>query len=417
LVVLALILALAPFFWKRLDLDFSRGIIIIVAAIAPLGLMVYKFPQFLPLAFLPFVPLCFLYKFPGWQFFLAALLFLVGILTSFFYAQLVGGRFAFGYWDLWVPATMLMGASVSSWLVLWPKGRKLYFKAYIVSNALLAVIVLIACLAVGGLESVLGSRLGTLIGLNPNIFAGILDVAFPVTFSMGVSRCSTREGKFMLAAGALDLLDLLLTQSRGSLLALFACGLLLVAFFCHRNPRFIGIVLLGGLLLAAPMTAYMVRIVGMKNPESSISNLGRIVLLQKVRKVLVDQHYAYGIGMDNFSQVKMDYGFTRWFDPKAQMSSHDIHLEFLLGWGLFGLIGWLFTLTVLTVSLFRQGARGDWLAMGGAMAVIAISVHGFVDSLLILPLYFVNICILFGALMAYPRPSLASKQDELITPS
>jgi len=371
------------------------------AAMAPLGLMVYKFPQILPLAFLPFVPLCFLCKFPGRPFYIAALLFLAGILTSFFYAQLFGGHFAFGYWDLWVPATMLMGASVSSWLAQRPKDREFYFKAYIVSNALLALVVLIVCLVVGGLGNILGSRLGTLIGLNPNIFAGILDVAFPVTFSMGISRRSTREGKLMLAAGGLDLLDLLLTQSRGSLLALIACSSLLVLFLCRKRRRLVVALVIGGLLMAVPMATFLAKKMALTNPESSISNLGRIVLLQKVRKVLADQHYAYGIGIDNFSQVKMDYGFTRWFDPKAQMSSHDIHLEFLLGWGIFGFAGWLFTLTALAVCLFRQGARGDWLAFGGGMAVVAIFIHGLVDSLLVLPLYFVNVCVLFGALMAY----------------
>lgn len=400
-VVATVLFCLLPLLWEWLKLDVSRSLLLLAASMAPLGLLIYKVPQYLPLAFLPFVPVCLARKSPGRTFFVAAVLFFMGVMVSFFYSQFVGGCFEFGYWDIWVPATMLLGASLYSCLSGNPNHRRFFFFSYASANALLASVVLVACLAASGLRWFFVNRLGVAIDLNPNILAGILDTAFPVTLGFGFAQHARRERIFLLVAAAIDLTALLLTQSRGSLLALIAGAVVAIFFLCRKKRTlilFIGVV---AIFLAVPIASLLANRMALTNPQSSISNLGRLVLLGKVKKVLAEQDYVYGIGMNHFSQVKMDFGFTRWFDPKAQMSSHNIHLEFLLGWGALGLAGWLFSLTTIAVCLFRQGARGDWLAFGGFMATVAIFIHGFVDSLLVLPLYFVNICVLFGALMAY----------------
>lgn len=267
-----------------------------------------------------------------------------------------------------------------------------------------------------GLAAVTGrlfvERLGLSGGINPNIVCSFLDFSLPLTMMLYFLSDRLRVRIPVLAAVALQLAVMVLAQTRGSVPGYVLTGLTFV-YLIRRQTLFLASIL----MTAAPFIA----LVGMKvvqrilrpDTNDSASNLGRLGLLQVAFEVLRQNSFVLGVGMDNFKKIKESFGFPRWFDQTMMMSSHNAHLEFWLGWGFPGLVGWLLLLGgAIWRCLVVYKRRRHPLALGLALALIGFSLHGLVESLVAAPPFLVVLSLVIG--MAYGiDPHEAHPDDQL----
>jgi hypothetical protein len=125
---------------------------------------------------------------------------------------------------------------------------------------------------------------------------------------------------------------------------------------------------------------------------------GRLVLW-RAALAMAFAHPLLGAGPDNFRLTYGRYAALRRADPRVH--SNDMYLEVLAGSGLLGaaLFGWLCWRAAGVVrSLARQPARGALGAYGpaAAAAVVAIALHGLVDSFLSFTATYVLMAIALG---------------------
>jgi O-antigen ligase len=138
---------------------------------------------------------------------------------------------------------------------------------------------------------------------------------------------------------------------------------------------------------------------------------GRFVLWSAVGQML-RAHPALGIGPDNFRLSYADYAKLPASDPR--MHSNNMYLELLAGSGLIGglvfvwLIAAIARLGIRAVRAAPPTARS--LAIGIGAALIAIAVHGLVDSFLSFAPMYVLFAITLGLAAACAR-GLESEGD------
>jgi hypothetical protein len=221
-------------------------------------------------------------------------------------------------------------------------------------------------------------RLGTSINVNSNFITCYLDMALPCAFFTAFfeKRSLAKKAAFYMASFAI-VCAVLLSATRGSLPGIAI--LVAYAVWRKRSKR----MLLGVIICTAVATvtvgAPMVKRIANPTTMEIISNMGRVEMLRSAVKILGDNHYFFGLGMNNFSQIKFSYGFPQWLDAKRLMSSHNFFVEIWLGWGLLGLLGWLYINAAIVLSILRKH-KDNRAANAVAFAIIAFSAHGIFDS-------------------------------------
>jgi len=251
---------------------------------------------------------------------------------------------------------------------------------YIALSGLVLVCVVFIKYVVDGIpfSMILKDRLGSPVKINPNIMTGYLDITLPCAFFTAFfeKKNLVKKALFYLLSMVI-VCAILLAASRGSLPGI----VILFAYFIwrKRSKRLILYVM----IFAVPviLTLGSTLIARMTNPTVAdiLSNMGRVEMLHSALKILKENNYFFGIGMNNFSQMKFSYGFPYWFDTKRVMSSHNFFVEIWLGWGLLGLLGWLSVNASIVLSVLRKH-KDNSAANAAAFAIIAFSVHGFMDS-------------------------------------
>ncbi|MDR2592017.1 MAG: O-antigen ligase family protein [Chitinispirillales bacterium] len=262
---------------------------------------------------------------------------------------------------------------------------------YIALSGLVMLCVVIGKYFVEGvaLSMIFKERLGTSIEINPNFITSYLDMALPCAFFTAFfEKRSLAKKTFFYMASFAFVCAVLLSATRGSLPGI---GILVAyAIWRKRSKR----LLLGVALCAAVATvtvgAPMVKRIANPTTLEIMSNMGRVELLRSAFKVLKDNHYFFGIGMNNFSQIKFSYGFPQWLDTKRLMSSHNFFVEIWLGCGLLGLLGWLYVNAAIVLSILRK-YKDNYAANAVAFAIIAFAAHGLFDS----------VCANFSMMLTY----------------
>lgn len=401
----ALAVLLAPFFmdfrglWKRIPMA-------LLALVAPLGVSVSHPSAWLPLGAILLAPFVIKSARIGWFSTVFVALVLAGIGTSWVWSMRGVGSFSFGIADLRVLSSLLCGYLMFHAYAEKPHEAATFLKIFVLGHAILCFVLISGTIVSAGIPALFTYRLGSVMKVNPNILASLLDVAAPISAGMALRNQENRRVKavWFLITGLL-FASTILSQSRGALLGLVVIALVFWWALFMRFPRH-RLSLLALILLCVVVAFPVVqRKVMVQSPSSIVSNMGRVVLLQKATEVLKDQEYFYGGGIDAFKSLKMQKGFPDWFDPTAQMSSHNIHLEFLLGWGVLGLLAWLLLLGWLGWYAARAGLNGDFLGFGSLAAIGAFWIHGMVDSLLVLPYFLLSNCIVAGVVLAAMAPS------------
>jgi len=222
-----------------------------------------------------------------------------------------------------------------------------------------------------------------------NVMAGTLVILFP--FSGGVLLFNWRGmpawqrlvfGVAALAVGGM----IVLTQSRGAVLALGAVLLALVALRWRWGCLLIPLAVVCGFMLLQVYGASQV--MDTVSSGVSVSGLdGRVEIWSRAIYMIQDFPFT-GIGMGSFGPVA-DVLYPFFLFPPGQIPhAHNLYLQLAVDLGIPGLVGWLSVWLSVWVAggwLFWRG-RGigsPWIMALGASLLcsqLALSLHGLVDA-------------------------------------
>jgi O-antigen ligase len=130
---------------------------------------------------------------------------------------------------------------------------------------------------------------------------------------------------------------------------------------------------------------------------------GRLVLWRAAVRMFVAHPFA-GVGPDNFRLAYGSYAGLAGADPRTH--SNNMYLEMLAGGGMLvaGAFVWLLWRTASCAATLARGAdRVSAAALGLAAAVVAIAVHGSVDSFLSFAPTYVLFSLTLGSAVACAR--------------
>lgn len=252
-----------------------------------------------------------------------------------------------------------------------------------ISGMLLIAAVMAKYVVKGNVSRMFSGRFGMSVNVNSNLLSLYLNMTFPCAFLIALLKKQNIVKKTALyAIAAIQAGIIMTTGSRG---ALFGLGAVVVYFLWHKRSILWTIGSFAGLALVIITVGrkYLVRLLVPSTTEL-ISDIGRLELLKAAYRVLRENYFFFGIGMNSFSLLKMEYGFPVWFPspfPAEALSSHNAHAEIWLGWGFLGLIGWLaFNIGIIYALLRYNGEKYNGAAKAVALALISFLLYGLVDS-------------------------------------
>ncbi len=319
---------------------------------------------------------------------LATLLLFIGFFSSLFY-QWCNSNYPFdlllGKYDFFFFAEILTYYSV--YLLMKVKILTLHktFRALIASGILFACYIVFAYWRRHELGNIFFERLGNSIDINPNLISSYLELILPLSVFTGIFEKNILYKIAWIASACLLTFIILLCNSRGSLLGLsLLVGYLILSI---KRTRFrmiiIGLSLLG-IFIFGPI--YYNRLT---HPSflDLLSNAGRLKLLKTAVIVIKENHYVFGIGMNNFSLMKFHYGFPSSFDFSRSMSSHNQYMEIWLGWGFPALLGWIIYFCGTGILLIRKSISSSLFPfkMACFFSLVFFITHGLVDSIIASP--------------------------------
>lgn len=321
-------------------------------------------------------------------------LMLIGMVLTFLYNVLTGsGDFITNFFD----NLQLLSYLNFIFIVLYFYSKNLMkidnvLKAIIISGAIFISYVFYLYVSQSFLTNLLYSRFGMSVNVNPNIISIYLDLIFPIALFVALNTQKTVEKTILLVLSAIIGICIILTSSRGSL-----PGLLIIAVFFLIKKRawiFSMILISSASVVGIIFGDKLLQRIFHPKMDDLMSDLGRLQLLKSAWSLLSENYFLFGIGFNSFRNLKFEYGFPTWFDRQHNMSSHNLFLEIWLGWGLFGLLGWLFLLGSIVFLQFKIKNRDNFL-WGLFFSLIAFSIHNAFDSMVANPgIMFVVIIII-----------------------
>jgi O-antigen ligase len=265
----------------------------------------------------------------------------------------------------------------------------------------------------GGITAVFRERLGYSIPFGPNFISSFLELLLPLALFMGFSEQRRFKRTFFLCMSALYALGIIACYSRGSLPGFFCLGLFLIVAVKSIKMRifFIAIIVISLTIFGV---GYFNRLLH-PNYLDFMSNAGRVELFKTAMKVLQDNQYIFGIGMNSFSLAKFQFGFPAGFDFLGAMSSHNQYLELWMGWGAAALCGWTILVfgTMFRLMRIKLPREKSLLRFGVLFSLIFFMTHGIVDSVIASPeiMFFVFIILSCGQHLIR-QDTLLPKEDQ-----
>ena len=225
---------------------------------------------------------------------------------------------------------------------------------------------------------------------HPNVLAGALVLGLPIPLALLMfegPRIRSVPRLASAAAVAGIAIILVLTKSRGALLAAFVAVMVLSMLRWRRGWIFI--------LVAALLATVALWQIGFEQVGQKLTSTGSIVGFPGRLEIwsrgvfLVRDFPLSGVGMGTFEPVaKRLYPFS-FLGPRASVPhAHNIFLQVAVDLGLPGLAAWLGLLAAASLSAWRvyqAGKRGEsgWALGAGAgllASQLALVVHGMVDA-------------------------------------
>lgn len=182
-----------------------------------------------------------------------------------------------------------------------------------------------------------------------------------------------KNPKLTLTVALAGLLAIALSVSRGALIGIGAAVLFISIFSAWRKWIWVGIGILIALLLIVPQTRD--NIVGVFETKD-VSTDVRLVMWQGAWRIVEDKP-VLGTGLASFPVVYEDYKENK----HVEFFPNPDHLYLTL-WIEMGLLG-LLVFMAIVVQFFREGtpkAKGNAYIVGLMAAMVAILIHGFLDT-------------------------------------
>lgn len=254
--------------------------------------------------------------------------------------------------------------------------------ALLTCAAVMLFFILVLYAKAGALGELFSERLGSPTILNANYIASHFDLFFPMALFWAFNE---KHKLLRLVAAALAAVCgtvLILCASRGSMVGMAIIGIyVFVKFIRDRRFLFLGIYVTAMVVGFIWFGSLVIERVFSPRFEDMVSNLGRLELLKASFDILKDNFFLFGIGANNFSVQKFSFGFPLWYDTGRAMSSHNMFMEYWLGWGLPGLAGFI-TLNLSTAIRLARMRDETGMARGLFFAVVSFMMHGLFDSLI-----------------------------------
>lgn len=262
--------------------------------------------------------------------------------------------------------------------------------------------------------------------IHANVLGGILVFLLPIPLAMLLFTWRSLRGwqRLLLFAAVLLMgLALLLSQSRGALIALGAVGLLLASL--RWRWGWLGIVLAGGimgwLLLAGNTPQFMDTL----TTDDTFSGFDMRVDIWQRGLYMLQFFPLTGGGMGTFMPIMRQFYPLLLVDSSSIPHVHQIFLQVALDLGIPGLLAWLLVLLIIIVNALRITQRGRalddrWLQGLGAgllAAQVALVVQGQLDAVLwgmvrTAPL----VWLLWGSTMGIALSSLVAERRAPLPP-
>gem|GEM_PF-2725944 len=322
----------------------------------------------------------------------------IGLMASFLF-NLVRYR---GEWGCRIESDVQFVVGIAMYYIaLWLfrakicTSRKTMF-ALLICAALMPFFILALYVKAGALGELFSERLGSSTMLNPNYIANHFDLFFPLAlfWAFHEKRPLLRCAAATLAAVCGTVL--VLCAARGSMIGMTIIGIyFFVKLIRERRFVFLGIYVTAIIIGFTWFGSLVIERVLSPRFEDMVSNLGRLEMLKTSFAILKDNFFLFGIGANSFTEQKFLFGFPLWYDPTRMMSSHNVYMEYWLGWGLPGIAG--FIILNLSTAIRLARVRDDTgMARGLFFAVVSFMAHGLFDSIIANFSYIITFFTLFA---------------------
>lgn len=261
---------------------------------------------------------------------------------------------------------------------------------------------------------------------DPNFFAQILLIPIPVAVIAAWLARRRLHRALYFAAAALIVVTLLVTYSRGAMLALGVMGTLLIATLHISWYRTVAAILLVALVLVLLPSSVTERLITIEeifanasetlHPDSSIQERR---LLMTVAWIMFGANPLLGVGVGNYSARYEDYvsaassSARQYADPSLLHFPHNLYLEIAAESGVVGLVLFAFLAISCFLALNRGARRFEDrdVVLYATARGLQIAFVGFLVSSLFLHLAFPRyLWILFAFAAALER---LARRDEL----
>lgn len=298
-------------------------------------------------------------------------------------------------WETWIPGALLLLAYISSYYGLdfyrsfWSlfiRGDGLLMLTCTVANFYLivfyadrkfferllrAVAVVASFVAVYGIGEWLmsGGRIGSLLG-NAAFFAGYLGIAFFATL-VSAQSLSLSWRRAVYSGAALQIIAIILTATRGTILALVVVGVVSLVYlvFTGKGKRrmwsasvLITLIIFGGIFftfsdeLSKVSFEPIARIASISLSDGTVSSR---LFIWKNMVTEIQKSPWFGVGAEHIDSL-----FNRFYDP-TQISeqwfdrSHNAFLDYAAQYGIGGLLLYLMLIASFIIPARRLAARGE----------------------------------------------------------
>jgi O-antigen ligase len=211
---------------------------------------------------------------------------------------------------------------------------------------------------------------------NPNVFGEFLTLTLPIVFAgFNLIRSKTIKAAYGFTF-LLGMLNVLLTFSRGSMLAIFVVMVLIVVFKDRKYlPLLVLILLISPLILPSSIIERVLTI--FQGGDTSTSY--RVSIYMASYDMLRD-HVFTGVGLGNFKVLYNAYAYS----AAKSFHAHNTVLMIFIELGLMGLLAWLYLMFVWVREIFsaqKTDSAWSYYAFAAFAGVLGCTLQGMVDHI------------------------------------
>jgi O-antigen ligase len=290
------------------------------------------------------------------------------LLALAYTTSILGVNFYRSFWSLFVrgDGLLMLTCVVASFYLILLYADRTFFERFLRFIAIVASFVAIYGIGEWFLE---GGRIGSLLG-NADFFAGYLGITFFATLAAAKSLTKNWRNAARVGAGA-QLIAILFTATRGTLLALLVAGLVTLIYTAWRSTGkqrmwlasiLASLVVFGGLFfalrseLAKVPFAPIARVASISIADPDVASR---LFIWKNMVGQIEQQFWLGNGTEH-----IDVLFNHFYDP-TQISeqwfdrSHNAFLDYTAQYGIGGLLLYLALIASFFIAARRFAVRNE----------------------------------------------------------